>query len=86
VRRINSYFFISLDGVVEATSGTSPTSTTRWARRSAPASRLPPDEPTVPLELLSAQTFKTGVLNLSYARAQTDEQRKETGRWQHGSW
>jgi dihydrofolate reductase len=29
----------------------------------------PPDEPGIPLELRSAQTFKTGVLNLSYARA-----------------
>jgi dihydrofolate reductase len=28
-----------------------------------------PDEPTIRLELLSAQTFKTGVLNLSYAPA-----------------
>ena len=32
---------------------------------------FPPDEPTVPLELLSSQTFKSGVLNLSYARAVT---------------
>jgi dihydrofolate reductase len=30
---------------------------------------FPPDEPTIRLELLSAQTFKTGVLNLSYAPA-----------------
>jgi hypothetical protein len=30
---------------------------------------FPPDEPSVPLELMSAQTFKTGVLNLSYAPA-----------------
>lgn len=30
---------------------------------------FPPDEPTIPLELLSAQTFETGVLNLSYAPA-----------------
>jgi dihydrofolate reductase len=30
---------------------------------------FPPDEPSIPLELLSAQTFKTGVLNLSYAPA-----------------
>ena len=28
---------------------------------------FPPDEPTVRLELVSAETFKTGVLNLSYA-------------------
>jgi dihydrofolate reductase len=28
-----------------------------------------PDEPSIPLELLSAQTFKSGVLNLSYAPA-----------------
>ena len=28
-----------------------------------------PDEPSMPLELRSAQTFKTGVLNLSYAPA-----------------
>jgi len=30
---------------------------------------FPPDEPGILLELRSAQTFKTGVLNLSYARA-----------------
>ncbi|HTE71494.1 MAG TPA: dihydrofolate reductase family protein, partial [Actinomycetes bacterium] len=30
---------------------------------------FPPDEPRIPLELLSAQTFKTGVLNLSFALA-----------------
>ena len=30
---------------------------------------FPPDEPSLPLELRSAQTFKTGVLNLSYAPA-----------------
>ena len=30
---------------------------------------FPPDEPRIPLELRSAQTFKTGVLNLSYALA-----------------
>jgi dihydrofolate reductase len=30
---------------------------------------FPPDEPSIALELVSAQTFKTGVLNLSYARA-----------------
>jgi dihydrofolate reductase len=30
---------------------------------------FPPDGPSIPLELRSAQTFKTGVLNLSYARA-----------------
>ena len=30
---------------------------------------FPPDEPSIRLELLSAQTFKTGVLNLRYARA-----------------
>jgi len=30
---------------------------------------FPPDEPSTPLELRSAQTFKTGVLNLSYAPA-----------------
>ena len=30
---------------------------------------FPPDEPSISLELLSAQTFKTGVLNLSYAPA-----------------
>jgi dihydrofolate reductase len=30
---------------------------------------FPPDEQTIRLELLSAQTFKTGVLNLSYAPA-----------------
>jgi dihydrofolate reductase len=31
---------------------------------------FPPDEPSIPLKLLSAQTFKTGVLNLSYAPAE----------------
>jgi dihydrofolate reductase len=30
---------------------------------------FPPDEPTIPLALLSAQTFNSGVLNLSYAAA-----------------
>jgi dihydrofolate reductase len=30
---------------------------------------FPPDEPSLPLELLSAQTFNSGVLNLSYTRA-----------------
>jgi dihydrofolate reductase len=30
---------------------------------------FPPDEPSIPLELVSAQTFTTGVLNLSYAPA-----------------
>ena len=30
---------------------------------------FPPDEPSIPLELLTAQTFKTGVLSLSYAPA-----------------
>jgi len=30
---------------------------------------FPPDEPSTALELLSAQTFASGVLNLSYARA-----------------
>ena len=32
---------------------------------------FPPDEPSVPQELLSAETFKSGVLNLSYAPAKT---------------
>ena len=32
---------------------------------------FPPDEPTIPLELLSSHTFKSGVLNLSYARAKS---------------
>jgi dihydrofolate reductase len=32
---------------------------------------FPPDEPRIPLELLSAQPFKTGVLNLSYAPAKS---------------
>lgn len=31
---------------------------------------FPPDEPTIPLRLLSSETFKSGVLNLSYARAE----------------
>src|SRR5687767_7018359 len=30
---------------------------------------FPHDEPRIPLELLSSETFKTGVLNLTYARA-----------------
>jgi dihydrofolate reductase len=30
---------------------------------------FPPDKPSIPLELLSAQTFKSGVLNLSYGPA-----------------
>ena len=30
---------------------------------------FPPDEPRIPFELRSVQTFKTGVLNLSYALA-----------------
>jgi dihydrofolate reductase len=30
---------------------------------------FPPDEPRIPFELRSAQTFKTGVLNLSFALA-----------------
>jgi len=30
-----------------------------------------PDEPSVPLQLLSAEPFKSGVLNLSYAPAQS---------------
>jgi dihydrofolate reductase len=32
---------------------------------------FPPDEPSIPLALLNAQTFKTGVLNLSYAPAKS---------------
>jgi dihydrofolate reductase len=31
---------------------------------------FPPDEPPIALKLLSAQTFKSGVLNLSYAPAE----------------
>jgi dihydrofolate reductase len=31
---------------------------------------FPPDEPSIPVKLLSAQTFNTGVLNLSYAPAE----------------
>ncbi len=30
---------------------------------------FPPDEPTIPLELLNAETFKSGVLNLRYGPA-----------------
>jgi hypothetical protein len=30
---------------------------------------FPPDEPQLPLKLLSSQTFKSGVLNLSYTLA-----------------
>jgi dihydrofolate reductase len=32
---------------------------------------FPPDEPRIPLELQSANTFKTGVLNLSYVPAKS---------------
>jgi dihydrofolate reductase len=32
---------------------------------------FPPDEPSIPLELLSSQTFTSGVLNLSYASARS---------------
>jgi len=32
---------------------------------------FPPDEPSMPLELLSAETFKSGVLNLSYRPAKS---------------
>ena len=32
---------------------------------------FPPDEPAIPRELLSAQTFKSGVLNLSYGPARS---------------
>jgi dihydrofolate reductase len=35
---------------------------------------FPPEEPTTPLELVSSETFKSGVLKLSYARAQRPEQ------------
>jgi dihydrofolate reductase len=34
---------------------------------------FPPDEPSIPLELLSAETFQSGVLNLSYAAAKEDK-------------
>jgi dihydrofolate reductase len=34
-----------------------------------PARLFPPDKPGTPLKLLDAQTFKSGVLNLSYAPA-----------------
>ena len=33
---------------------------------------FPPEEPSIALEVLSAKTFKTGVLDLRYAPAQTD--------------
>ena len=72
MRKIKSNFFISLDGVVE--------SPDKWhfsyfddemgAAVGAGFARLfPPDEPSIALELLSAQPFKSGVLNLSYAPA-----------------
>ena len=32
---------------------------------------FPPDEPTMPLELLSAETLKSGVLNLRYGPAKS---------------
>jgi hypothetical protein len=54
VRKIKSYFFISLDGVVE--------SPDKWHFSYF-------DEEMGNLELLSAQTFNSGVLNLSYAAA-----------------
>ena len=34
---------------------------------------FPPDEPTIPLELLRSETFSTGVLNLSYGPAGTHQ-------------
>jgi dihydrofolate reductase len=40
---------------------------------------FPPDEPSIPLELLSAQTFKTGVLNVSYAPANGRDHRPREG-------
>jgi dihydrofolate reductase len=36
---------------------------------------FPTDEPRIPLELRSAETFETGVLNLSYAPAEADSAR-----------
>lgn len=33
---------------------------------------FPPDEPTIPLKLLHAETLASGVLNLSYARPEED--------------
>ena len=39
-----------------------------------------PDEPSIPLELRSSQTFKTGVLNLSYAPAKDVNAGRLTGR------
>jgi hypothetical protein len=69
MRKIKSNFFISLDGVVE--------SPDKWhfayfndemgAAVDAGFATFPADEPRIPLELVSAETFKTGVLSLSYA-------------------
>ncbi len=73
MRKIKSYFFISLDGVVE--------SPDEWhfpyfddemgaAVGGGGRARLfPADEPTHPLTLLSSQALKSGVLNLSYGPA-----------------
>ena len=36
---------------------------------------FPTDEPRLPLELLSSETFETGVLNVSYAPAETEVSR-----------
>jgi hypothetical protein len=112
VRKIKSYFFISLDGVVESPDKwpehadepfgdvmnsikkyvvSDSLGEAEWQNSEIVsgdvAQRLteiksqdggditmlarlfPPDEPTIPLELLSSQTFESGVLNLTYAAA-----------------
>ena len=71
MRKIKSNFFMALDGVVEAPD--------KWhfpyllvhpiAVGDGLARLFPPDEPAIALELLSSQTFKSGVLNLSYGPA-----------------
>jgi hypothetical protein len=67
VRKIKSHFFIALDGVVEAPD--------KWRfpyfdDEMGLARLFPPEEPTVRLELRTATTFSSGVLNLSYAPAE----------------
>jgi dihydrofolate reductase len=44
---------------------------------------FPPDEPSIPLELVNAQTFKSGVLNLSYAPAKERLPTRPTSRTGH---
>jgi hypothetical protein len=62
--KIEANFFISLDGVVRVSR---PVALRLLQRRHG--QQFFQDTPTYPLQLKSAETFKTGVLNLSYERA-----------------